>query len=526
MPTVSVHNVGREGIIKDIPPHLLAPEAWSDGQNVRFRDNKVVKFLGHADIFGAPTVAPYWALGCPTDTSFLWLYAGINEVYTVDGTVHTKITRSASSYAASAVRLWNGGIFNGIPVINNGEDVPQSWNTIAAGTPLVDLVNWPSGYQCRVIKPFGNFLVALNITKSDTGQPHLVLWSHSADPATLPTSWSVTTATVDAGENELSDVEAGIIRSGLGLRDLFIIYKANSTWGMQFVGGKFIMRFFPILTTSGILSDHCVSALPDGVRHFVMTGDDIIVHDGQSAQSVLDERWKRFYNNNMSNLNYQASFTTLNYKDGEAWACFPSSSSTWPDLALIWNWKTNVIGVRQLSNIAFIAAGVVDESIAGSWDADATSWDADLSEWDGELFGPGALGQLAMNPEDTKLYNLDSTNQFSGTSMTSYVQREGLAIVGRDREGNPKVDMDSIKLCSRIWPKTNGSVVAVRVGSQEVPGGTITWDTSQNFDPSTDNYLDVGPVTGRLLAVDFRSTGDVAWELEGYDLDVDVLGRF
>ena len=257
-----------------------------------------------------------------------------------------------------------------------------------------------------------------------------------------------------------------------------------------------------------------------------MTGDDVIVHDGQSAQSVLDERWKRFYNNNMTNLNYQASFTTLNYKDGEAWACFPSSSSTWPDLALIWNWKTNVIGVRQLSNIAFIAAGVVDESIAGSWDADTTSWDADLSEWDGELFGPGALGQLAMNPEDTKLYNLDSTNQFSGTSMTSYVQREGLAIGGRDREGNPKVDMDSIKLCSRIWPKTNGSVVAVRVGSQEVPGGTITWDTSQNFDPSTDNYLDVGPVTGRLLAVDFRSTGDVAWELEGYDLDVDVLGRF
>jgi hypothetical protein len=525
MPTISFHNLGSVGIVKDIPPHLLPPEAWTAGQNVRFQDNKAVKFLGHEDIFDPPTVAPYWGLGCPTGVSFVWLYAGLNKVYTVDGTVHTDITRSSSDYAASAVRLWNGGILNGIPVINNGEDVPQFWATIDAGQALQNLSNWPSGYKTRIIKPFSNFLVALNVEKSGTRQPHLVLWSHSADPATLPTSWAVDTATVDAGEIELSDVEAGVIRSGLGLRDIFVIYKAQSTWGMQFVGGKFIMRFFPILTTSGILSDHCVSALPDGVRHFVMTGDDVIVHDGQSGQSVLDERWKRFYNNNMSNLNYQASFTTLNYKEGEAWACFPSTNASWPDLALVWNWKTNVVGVRQLADISFMASGVVDSSISGSWDADAGSWDADLSEWDGEQFGPGALGQLAFDPVNTKLLNIDATNQFSGTSMTAYVQREGLAIVGRDRGRQPKVDIDSIKLCSRIWPKTSGDPIDIRVGSQDVPGGTITWNDAQTFDPSTDNYLDIA-VSGRLLAVDFRSTGDVAWAVEGYDLDLELMGRF
>jgi hypothetical protein len=194
-------------------------------------------------------------------------------------------------------------------------------------------------------------------------------------------------------------------------------------------------------------------------------------------------------------------------------------------LALVWNWKTNVVGVRQLADISFMASGVVDSSISGSWDADAGSWDADLSEWDGEQFGPGALGQLAFDPVNTKLLNIDATNQFSGTSMTAYVQREGLAIVGRDRGRQPKVDIDSIKLCSRIWPKTSGDPIDIRVGSQDVPGGTITWNDAQTFDPSTDNYLDIA-VSGRLLAVDFRSTGDVAWAVEGYDLDLELMGRF
>ena len=33
-------------------------------------------------------------------------------------------------------------------------------------------------------------------------------------------------------------------------------------------------------------------------------------------------------------------------------------------------------------------------------------------------------------------------------------------------------------------------------------------------------------IAGRLIAVQFRSTTDVHWSLESYDLDLDVVSRY
>jgi len=290
MSRIPIHNVGVGGINRDIPPHLLPPEIWSDGQNVRFQDGKVLKFDGHAAVFDPPTVAPYWVLGVPTATSHFILYAGLDDVYVWNGGTHTKITRGSGVYTGAAADDWNGGLLGGIAIINNGIDKPQAWNPISASQLLVDLPNWQATDLAKIVKPFKNFLVALNLTVSGSAFPHRIKTSHPADPGTIPSSWDETDTAKDVVETELSDAQAGIIQDGETLRDIFVIYKDASTWGMQFIGGRFIFRFFKIFDSTGILTQRCVVPLVNGSFHFVAAGANVIGPPISSCEPTLTSK--------------------------------------------------------------------------------------------------------------------------------------------------------------------------------------------------------------------------------------------
>jgi len=279
------------------------------------------------------------------------------------------------------------------------------------------------------------------------------------------------------------------------------------------------------LTTSGIVSAHCAAVLPDGLRQVVFTGSDIIVTDGQGAESILEKRWKRWLAANLSSTTYDRSFVVVDRRNSEAWICLPTTGNTLPDKALVWNFRTGGMGQRDLANISFIAPGQVSESITDSWDGDSGTWDSDGSAWNAEVFGPQSASLLAADPTNTKLHQMNATEAFNGVAFTSLLRREGLAFIGRDRNNEPKADITKTKFLRRIYPKISGGAVSIRVGGQDTLGGTVNWAAAQTFTPGTDTYLDF-TVTGRLLAVEFSSTAAVSWELEGYDLDVEILGNF
>ncbi len=528
MARIPIHNIGSVGVVKDVPPHLLPPEAWTDARNVRFQDNKAVKFDGQRAVFDPPGVAPYWALGVPTPTSYFTLYAGLAKVRTIQGVTHSDITRASGDYTGAATNHWNGGVLGGIPVITNGVDDPQSWSPVSAAQALVDLPNWPASTECKVIRPFKNFLVALHVTKSGTVSPHMVKWSHPADPGSVPVSWDETDATRDAGEVELSDSQAGLIQDGEVLGDILVIYKDNSTWGMQHTGGFGIFRFFKLFEETGILTQRCVGTTPKGDRHFVMTGDDLIIHNGTKAgiQSVIDARMRKFINSTLNTDEFDRAFVARNRRLDEMWFCYPETGATFPTLAIVWNATTGAIGVRELANLNFIASTIIDDSdiVDPAWNSDSEGWDTDTEAWDRPLFFPQGIGMLGIDPTNTKLFELDSTNQLDGVNMTVLLEREGLALIGQDRQGNPKVDLTRRKLFKRIWIKAEGSPFNVSLGVQEQLGGAITYAPSQVFTPGTDEYLDF-TVNGRLGAVKFESSADVAWQLHAYDLDIEGLGE-
>src|SRR5262245_16081939 len=90
---ITIHNLGTAGVIKDVPPHYLPLEAWSDASDMRFYNAQALRMAGHSQVFGTPTVAPGFLMNVPTPNSSFWIYGNLTDMYVYDASVHTKITR-------------------------------------------------------------------------------------------------------------------------------------------------------------------------------------------------------------------------------------------------------------------------------------------------------------------------------------------------------------------------------------------------------------------------------------------------
>lgn len=529
MAVINFHNLGLIGIVQDQAPHELPPEAWTSGQNVHFVDNKVVRMSGHEQVFGTPLHAPYALLPVPTVTNFFWMYMGLAKVAVVESTTHEDITPD-SDFTGTASNLWTGGLLNGIPIINNGVENPQMWNPRTIGTNLADITAWPDNTTCRIIRPFKTFLIALDVTKATGRDPFMVKWSHTADPGTVPNSWDEADTTKDAGETALAD-SGGFLLDCLPLGDVNIIYKEDQSFQQQFIGGVAIWKFSKLPIEVGMLASRCVAAfnIGEGPRHFLVTSDDVVVHNGQQALSVVDRKMRRRLFNEMDPVAFTNAYVVPNYPNREMWFCYPTSGNTIPNRVLIYNTITTTLTEKELPNTGFphIGFGVIDPDQDFNWDAAIfdISWDSLTDPWDLRSFEGSQRKLLAADHTETKLFKIDQTNQFDSLNFTAYIERSGLAIVGQDRQGNPKVDYDLLKLVTKVWIKATGSPFQVRLGSQNIVDGAITYTAAQTFTPGVDRYLDFH-LNCRLFTVRFESTADGKWEIHSYDLELEPAGRF
>ena len=530
MPIVTVTNVGALGIMHDIPSYELPPEAFTLGANVRFKDNRAEKFLGHKAVFGAPSGAPYFLLCCPSSSAVHWLYGGLTKVWGTDMTSHADISKTATTYTTNQDTKWNGVMFGGIPVINNGNEVPQVWAPISLTQLLIDIPNWgtwpTANTRCRVLRSFRNFLIAMDITEASR-DPLALAWSHPAPAGAVPSSWNYTDPTKDATKIQLSE-SGGAILDCLRLGGTNVVYKEDWIYSMQFVGGEEIFRFDTAFRDIGMMATNCMAFVP-GRGHLVVTHDDIVIHDLKNMRSILDGRRRTTLFATIDASSKQRSFVVVDYKRTEVWFCYPETGAVQPTRALTWNWVTEQLGDRQLgAETAHIGLGVVNPSaVANTWDSDGNSWDSDLTIWDQRTYDPAFTSMLMGRSAATAaLYLADETNQFAGSNFTSFVERKGISIVGKDRQGNPKVDLNSVKFISRVLPRMKASgAVQIYVGGQMDKEAAIQWNGPFNFNPNTDLEI-FADVTARLPAIRVESTADVSWELYGYDLDMKIIGRY
>jgi hypothetical protein len=510
MPILRVTDLGAIGIVSDVDPTTLPPGAWTAGKNVRFSDGGVEKFLGHQS-FATPSVTPYYLVPTTKSTTLYWVYPGLDKVYSFDGSTHADITRAAGDYTGAAGDLWNGGVLNGVLVLNNGKDAPQMWTGAVLSALTWDATTtWADkGYTAKVIRPYRNFLVALDFNTGTTRYPQTVYWSDRADPLTVPGDWDFADPANEAGQNELASTP-GYCIDAEALRDALVIYKDDAIHTMQEVGGKFVHTFREVSKTTGILAQRCAKEFFG--KHFVFGNDDCYVHDGQSIESVASRRIRRELYSAIDPTYYTRSFVVRNFSKSEMWCCFHETGSASISRAAVWNWKDGTWGHRELPACPHIGYGVLfDSSDPVSWSADPNSWDSDTTTWDSRAYNPATQKLVAASASD--LFEMDATPQFDGVNVTSYIERTGLVLDG----------LDTVKHVRAIYPRSSAASLQVYIGAQIDFNAGYAWEGPYTFTPSTDSKVDVRS-TGRLHAVRFVFPGGTVGDLQGYDLEYTPVG--
>lgn len=521
MALIRIPNCGSVGVNQDLSQPELPINAWTDASNIRFLDGYANQFLGHSQAYGTPSVIPYHVLPVIIGTARYWIYASLTKIYaatiTAGAAVHTNITRQTAgndvNYAATA-NSWTSTVLGGIPIMNAGNavDVPQQWDLNTANN-FTALSNWPASTYCKSIRAYKNFLVALNVTKTATNYPYMVKWSHPAVPGSVPSSWDETDATKDAGEFDLADGYDQII-DGLALRDALIIYKEASVWRLDFVGGQYVHRASKVMGTSGAMNRNCIVEI-DGF-HVVLTTNDIIIHDGIQATSVLDKVTRRWLFQHMDVDEAYQSFVFKNPFYNEVFICFASIGADYPDTAIVFNYRDKTVSKRTLPNVHHASFGSVDSTLTGTWASDPDPWSSDISLWDSPDQVPNQA-RVLMGSHDTKLFMLDAASSFDGVAPSAYVERKGLTF------DTP----ENIKLIKAIRPRITGNVgdtVKISVGTQNDPydAPTYTEMTHTIGETIKNDCL----VSGRYIAVKFHTGTAYNWRLDSFDMEVDTLGEW
>jgi hypothetical protein len=286
-------------------------------------------------------------------------------------------------------------------------------------------------------------------------------------------------------------------------------------YGMQLIGGNDIFRFFRLPGDSGILSRGCVAATPKG--HVVLTVGDVIIHNGQGPESILDNKARRWLFETMDAQNYESSFVVANPAKQEVWVCFPGVGQMSCTKALIWNWNDGTLSMRDLPNANYAVNGVVDASTS-TWASAVGTWAQQTGTWSSVSRYSVNDNRLFVASASSAIYAMDAIDSAAGASFDAYVERTGLHFDAPDTR----------KLCKGVWPKIDGGTgtqVTVQVGASDSPAVDPTWQAAQTYTIGTSVKID-SMVAGRYLAYRVRSNDTKAWRIRSLDFDIVTQGRF
>jgi hypothetical protein len=508
MSIMKIRDVGK-GVNYDLSPEELPDGLWSHVQNMRFVNGYAQRFRGMAALFATPTTTPQFITAYQAPAKRYWVHAGTNAVFADDGTTRTEITPTSAPTGTTDDR-WSAAKLGGLLVMTNGVNVPYYWNG-DTGTDLAALTGWDTNERCASIHAFKNYLVALDITKTSTRYPHMVKWSHSAVPGSLPTSWDETDVTKDAGEQDIAETP-DLIVDALPLGDALVIYKDRSMFAMRFIGQPYIFQFNRLPGDSGMLAKGCGAVTPLG--HVVLTSGDVVLNTGNGVASIADGPVRRAIFSNIDSTNYKRAFVTTNPQRSEVLICYPAAGSTYCTKAAVWNWDTKAWGMRDLPNVTYGATGLLTTSTSDTWAADAETWASDISTWTENEYAPNEARLLLCSSAKILAFDVGSTDD--GATVSGVLERRGFTFD----------DNLSVKHVRGVYPRidgSNGDTVTIEIGASMTPDQEPTWGTPATFTVGQSHKSDVF-VTGRYLAMRITSTGLI--RLRSLDLDVVPAGVY
>ena len=536
MPTIPVRNLGQVGVVTDVSPYNLPFNGFSAANNIRFDEGKVRRspvFRQISDL----SIEPRGIFGVqPTSTGSFDTIIVTSDDFQVKEYVNGTILDRNTAFASSDPRPFTFSQLANVTYINREDHVPVF--RLPGGTAFADLTNWDSTHRCKSLRPFGDALLALNVTEGLTNYPNRIRFSDLTLANSVPSSWDATDATKSAGFNDLVQMQTAIV-DGMSLGNKFIIYSNNEAVLMEFVGGAFIYNFRPLFSDAGVISQNCVVEVES--QHYVFGLFDIYRHDGNTKQSISDTKVKNFVYGGMNQSQAELCFVHHNALLNEVMFCYKSGDNlvSFPDTArcnraAVFNYRTETWSFMDLPNVSSSSVANVDTVVTYNTATSLTYNGISSTYFDQED---------SFNKHNLLIGSSDSNNSLTSAriyavdladngSVTAELSTEATKPPFLERVG---IDLDEIndkisgyKVIQRILPQvatsnTNDTNVTFSFGASDIPNNTPTYGTNVTFDIAADYKID-SRASGRYLSYKVTFTDNKDFEFSGFDLEVSTTG--
>lgn len=510
----------QSGIIKDIEPSELPPDVFSDGQNILFADDRAKRALGYLSVF-TPSAAPYYLQPIQQASNYYWIYAGESAIYVTNGTAHFDISH-LTAFSGGSTSNWTGGLLNGVPIMNNENMKPCYWDGTTSNKVLT-LPGWDANDTIKgALRPYRNFMIAMDIEESSVRKGTKYMWSDAAPEGALPTTW--TASDTNSAGSGLIAKDDGFIIDGAELYDDFFIYKQHTVHRLSFIGGRFVLAEKPVSQVAGALTQNCIATVKFGdalERHVVLTDGDVIAMDGRKPDSIAHKALQSFIFKNINPDALERAFVMPYISQNQVWVCIPTGDASYANLALVWNFRENKWGFRDLPETPFIKPGLVSLGVAPDelWSDLSTGWDMLDRIWDQRSFNPTDTALLMCDPSATKLQAIDYSNQNDGVNIQSYVERKHIQI--REDRG--------VGIAIKAYPRLmgiDGTQVTFMFGTSDNPRKDPVYDQTITVTIGTDDDELSLFAKGKYLSYRIDSASENPWELAAIDFEVNEGGRF
>ena len=540
-----IRALGAVGLVKDISPYDLPPNAWSEARNVRFDQGRITrapifrKFLATEDIYEPTFGFDLYNFQGENLDSFI-LIDGNGEPFLLENEVLTSLVPLDHQVISARLQPYTAANLGQVFYYNHPVSGP--YYLTPGMTEFDNLPDWNAGWRAAALRPFKDFLIALNVTKSGQSNPYLVKWSDLTLAGAPPASWDITSTTNSAGENPLFELDTPLV-DGLSLRNDFIIYSRSQVYLMEYIGGPFIFQFRKIFNEGGMINQNC--AVEHNGTHYVFGVDDIYVHDGISKRSIVEQKMRREVFNQINTDYLNRCFVHHSPRLNEVMFFYVSRTqdTAFPgtvgcNKALVFNYASNTLYEYEVNNVFSSFNGTISKTL--TWSAAETlgltynniggSY-ADLVDTVSErhtvllagapLGGTADAGKvLVMDFADRGVVPLPADPDSTPTPVLSRIG------IDMDEMGS---DLETRKMITRVFPQlyvenTQDATVALRFGKQEFPSGAISWAAPVVYNPETQYKVDVR-LSGRYLAIAIEPSKMNDFEVSGYDLEVKAITK-
>ena len=281
------------------------------------------------------------------------------KLYELSGGAWSAVTRTVGgNYTGGTDTRWTITQFGDATLCTNKTDTMQRSTSGAfaniSGAPKADIVF-----------NVGAFVMAMNYNDG-TDTPDGWYCSAIYDE----TDWTTSTTT-QCNKGRLV-TQNGKITAGARLGEYAVAYKANAIYLGQYVGAPVVWDWTPVSGEAGCVGKNAICDI--GGAHFFVGRDNFWIFNGSTPVPVGDQQVRQWFFDNCNNTSLYKTICHFDRQNNLVWVYFPSSSSSTPNSALVYNLLSKQWG-RANRDVEAVLTYIPAGFTYNTWDTAGATYD-------------------------------------------------------------------------------------------------------------------------------------------------------